>query len=62
MVFTAWDVHDVWLSFPRPERGIGADGHGLHGFRYAGRPLEQQEVRDECSSGDSTGGLGYRGE
>jgi len=34
-------------------------GRVWRGFRDAERPLGQQEVGDECSRDDSSGGLGY---
>jgi hypothetical protein len=59
-VFTAGDAPGDWLSFRlreanMPEAGDGA-GHGLQAVQ---RRLVLLEVRDECSSGDIAGGLGY---
>jgi len=57
-VCTAGDALGDWLSFRLHEGNIPEAGDG------AGRALVQGqlvllEVRDECSSGDIAGGLGY---
>ena len=57
---TAAVVRNGWLSFQRHEGNMPVDGsHGWPGFRVAKSPLGQGEVRDECSSCDSSGGMGY---
>jgi hypothetical protein len=59
-VFTAGDALGDWLSFRLRERNMleAGDGGG-HALWDVQRRLVLLEVRDECSSGDIAGGLGY---
>jgi hypothetical protein len=59
-VFTAGDALGDWLSFRLRERNMLEAGDGAgHALWDVQRRLVLLEVRDECSSGDIAGGLGY---
>jgi hypothetical protein len=59
-VCTAGNALGDWLSFRLRERSmpVAGDGDG-RGLLDVLLPLGLPEVRDECSFGDSTFGLGY---
>jgi len=59
-VFTAGDALGDWLSFRLREQNMLEAGDGAgHALWDVPRRLGLLEVRDECSSGDIAGGLGY---
>jgi hypothetical protein len=59
-VFTAGDAPGDWLSFRLRERNMLEAGDGAgHALSDVQRRLVLVEVRDECSSGDIAGCLGY---
>jgi hypothetical protein len=59
-VFTAGDALGDWLSFRLRERNMLEAGDGAGRVLWdVQRRLALLEVRDECSSGDIAGGLGY---
>ena len=59
-VCTAGNALGDWLSFRLRERNMLEAGDGTgRGLWDAQRRLVLLEVRDECSSGDIAGGLGY---
>jgi hypothetical protein len=59
-VFTAGDALGDWLSFRLRERNMLEAGDGAgHALWDVPPRLVLLEVRDECSSGDIAGSLGY---
>jgi len=59
-MFTAGDAPGDWLSFRLRERSMLAAGDDAGRALWdVQRRLVLLEVRDECSFGDITGGLGY---
>jgi hypothetical protein len=59
-VFTAGDALGDWQSFRLREQNMPGAGDGAgHALWDVPRRLVLLEVRDECSSGDIAGGLGY---
>ena len=61
-VCTAGDAPGDWLSFRLRVRNMLGAGDGAgHVLWDVQRRLVLLEVRDECSSGDIAGGLGYGG-